>query len=485
MGIATSKSSILATASRSGARLLTLLTVLILSCATHSQASYESAMRKLNGPHGTPDYKFGETLLRECAWLDDDVRCQLALGRLYSTGFFPNGRASTTITSHITPSLKAEALAWFYLAANNQSVNPGYRTALEKLKLLQSTGSVPIGSTQRSRIVQAARECATLGATFKTGSSIPQFARDRVQYILYSRGAEGLMQLGDINFREFTRQMHPRKWPWPPRPSRPSSLCGNLIIAGTDTDPLPSLNDAYQHYLEASSLGNSFASEIQNILDSNYSKFLNTTAQQPLTTFRTQWIYPGYNFYAKHILTDVSGQRLQHKLSLIPFTQVAPSLRVNVVTTALEHLFGQTIGNNRTKLATAIKDFQKAIGVPQTGNLDTWQQVLIIKTAAMGNPGAPQSISASAAYVLGEMYESGVGLRENFDVALSMFIKAGTHNTTPDPRAFCKLYLAYVDDNHVPKNSTEAEIYRLKMKALKKKVRTSIKDPTCLADSLK
>ncbi len=232
---------------RSGLLIIASFAVVWAGPLSPALASYDDALAAIRGQDDDqPDYARGERLLRSCAWQDDDLFCQNALGRLYRHGVFPNGAKRPRGAAETA---QIEAYVWYFLAASNPSFGSDYapiqrevrgirQSARYECRVLHRMIGLPLpprqslpaacqamtdpmvrndcAATDAQRnacashktdeaqtaclaAVEAANEAAFQAAqqAFQTDTALAAIRR-RLEYILYSRGASGFIRLGQL-----------------------------------------------------------------------------------------------------------------------------------------------------------------------------------------------------------------------------------------------------------------------------------------------
>lgn len=243
---------------------------------------------------------------------------------------------------------------------------------------------------------------------------------------------------------------------------------------------LGGLVNAFKYFKEADRHNLKMATEVVAFMETEYGGILPSRAYTPLDSYRTQWLYPGFDFNDPHILTDVSARLYKDESLILYLDQWRTDDRLGFVREALSSLLGDpgllvikgAAGNVR--LTKAIKKFQRKIAATETGNLGPWQEVLVNKAAAKHIPLTEDHPNPASSYFVGYMYQFAGGVFGNFDIAHSLYYNSVfwddngviTPILHPDPRAVCKLYQFYLDDKFLPRDLVKAGEYKDMLKDL-------------------
>jgi len=202
------------TAQRIAATLLVAIG-LTFSNSAPGYSGYDDALAALNGT-GTEDgrrnFREAERLLRLCAWKDDDIVCQIALGNLYIFGEFPGG-IKRRIPGDFSKSDEIEAFVWYFLAAINSNVQAYSQAGFQEFADLQAEALLACNYVSGSDFLSLDQNLE-----YKTR------ALRNIIYILNSRGAVGKRVAGELHMKE-------------PR-------LGGIVTFGSPSDPFSDSNDS-------------------------------------------------------------------------------------------------------------------------------------------------------------------------------------------------------------------------------------------------
>lgn len=188
---------------------------LTFSNSAPGYSGYDDALAALNGT-GTEDgrrnFREAERLLRLCAWKDDDIVCQIALGNLYIFGEFP-GRIKRTIPGDFAKSDEIEAFVWYFLAAINSNVQAYSQAGFQEFADLQAEALLACNYVSGPDFLSIENNLE-----YKTR------ALRNIIYILNSRGAAGKRVAGELHMEE-------------PR-------LGGIVTFGSPSDPFSDPDDS-------------------------------------------------------------------------------------------------------------------------------------------------------------------------------------------------------------------------------------------------
>jgi TPR repeat protein len=374
-----------------------------------ANADYADAIALLRGGNGhQADFRRAERLLRTCAWQDNDVLCQHALGQLYETGLYPevgDAFARREVDN-------VEALVWYYLAMLNLRINgesyPGGAN-LTNIAAKVDEGCVGVLEDFIGR---------SYGASWKIWS-----AKRRIVYILRSQGASGRYLLGLI------RSDGPGKIGLKRGLSR--NRCFSLLWIDN--------NQARVNFQVADSLGHPFAQQAILDLETEMRKkgIKRTRAQIPTPRHGHHdrvYIYPPFSLdpvknanaltksqVPPKYLSDESLKLPEHEIEIASLQRMDSSVHQQLASAALGEIYG--------KMPNAVKSFKKDVGLPITSSLSAWEIVLALKLAAHGG-------GAKSSNFLGEMYFQGLGVPKNLIVSKHLFESASFGDAAFDPERF-------------------------------------------------
>lgn len=343
-----------------------------------AEADYGEAISALHGTNGlAADFRRAERLLRACAWQDDDILCQIALGDLYRLGVYP-----AMATSFTRPAKDdSEALAWYFISLTNlESQDRGFRFGTHYMAFKRRIENGCRIAYELQHIGDGERE------------KIREDAKGRIKYIYRSRGASGWFQLGEAAKR---RMRNP---------------CGSLF--GTDK------HLARLHFEEARQKGHPFAAdEIASIDRSRgYDQHTDLSGSYdhkllypPFTLKKEDNVDVGYSQLPARYLTDESQTLLESEPNLNLLGRKSAHARAWLTEVSLHEIYPKKPIRPITPNITA---FRKDLNIREEKKLRhplaPWEIVLALKLAA--NVGGTESANA-----LGEMYFNGIGVSLNME----------------------------------------------------------------------
>lgn len=457
--------------------LLAVLVFLALSI-TIAAADYADGQRAFQ----RGDYTRAVKLWRRAGWQEDDLFSQLKLGDLYAQGKLVNRDY-------------VEAYVWYYLA----SVNP---TALG---LTNETYNI-----RRKKMMDALTKRHQIFVPM-----VPQDraeARDRIVYILASRGAEGFFKLGEI-FDE-RRACFPGIGydPKKLRTTDDDDHAGQLLIytrkrvAKSETDPfnpanqkpdydhifyipnkshptvlgeckprhheslfmvvdgiVPNNAEALSYYILAAGKGHPFAGELRTELTKHMGASESDESSNKLITISTRiiesakrraanWRPPFERYPGKH--SDESTGDSDRADALARINEL--DLRwLQKAMAALGIYKGEPDNAWGQHTAESMRAYQKMIGAPVTKqmnefhNLTAEQKIRLIKTVAARGDKQIQN-------VLGSMYYYGIGEPVNYSSAQIWFERSADQLY---PYALYNLGVMYRDGFGTPVDKNQAATY--------------------------
>lgn len=415
---------------RQASRLAAIVFTCLVALASVAKADYGEAMSALRGTNGQPaDFRRAERLLRACAWQDDDILCQIALGDLYEHGMFPS--RSQTFNRPVTDN--SEALVWYFIALVNLELHDATLRKGQHYEVF------------KKRIEKG---CDTAYGTARARGSLPG-VQDRIAYIYRSRGASGWNQMGEVftdalfNSRKrkdiegFKRSKRIPPWyKFEEPPSYARQRAADFIDEQKDSCVHLFEADhaeARLHFLEAAQNGHPFAEDA--ILVSEKKILENGSIGDRLESqFGRFLIYPPFKLTAQNTgmpagkvppqyLTDESDTQLEREPVLNNLAVKKPHEKSYLTRTALEELFPKLKSSDRIKRFRQQLNFKS-----KTTSLTPWEIVLALKLAV-------NSEGTRSANLLGEMYFNGIGVPVEMDYARHAFeIAAFKGNAKFGPR---------------------------------------------------
>lgn len=468
---------------RSACCLAAIVFTCLVGLTSVAKADYGEAMSALRGTNGLPaDFRRAERLLRACAWQDDDILCQIALGDLYEHGMFPS--RSQTFNRPVTDT--SEALVWYFIALVNLELHDATLRKGQHYEVF------------KKRIEKG---CDIAFGTVRSQEGLLA-AQDRIAYIYRSRGASGWNQMGEVftdalfNSRRLkdieTFKKAKRIPPWYKFEEPPSyAKQRQAKFIESQKDSCVHLFDADHaearlHFLEAAQNGHPFAEDAILVSEKEILR-TGSFGDRLESQFGRFLIYPPFKLTAQNsitpagkvpsqYLTDESDTQLEREPALNKLAAKKPHEKSYLTRTALEELFP------KMKQADRIKRFRQQLNFKsKTTSLTPWEIVLALKLAV-------NSEGTRSANLLGEMYFNGIGVPVEMDYARHAFeiaafkgnAKFGARPHAPgsldqvidalkkkpntvrkniDKNAVKNLCLILADDTRFPNHRTLAERY--------------------------
>lgn len=374
-----------------------------------------SALRGTNGL--AADFRRGERLLRACAWQDDDILCQIALGDLYGDGVFP-AMAETYSRPGRDP---REALVWYFIALVNVELHDASERKGRHFEVFN----------KRIR-----KGCDTAYLSVRKDPAALEDVQNRITYIYRSRGASGWYQMGDIltgaleksieGKRRAAHEKSQRSIRWPNtrsnyKPGNYKDKCLSLY----EQD----FSEARLHFLEATQNGHPFAEDA--ILDAEEALLrMGVVSNRYASSYGHSLLYPPFKLSnpeatADHgkvparYLTDESDTQLENEPELNRLAAKKPYEKRYLTNTALSEVF-PTLKTRR------IEAFREQLNFRHSATtLSPWEIVLALKLAANSDDNA----GTMSANLLGEMYFNGIGVPREMERARYAFEIAAFKDT--------------------------------------------------------
>lgn len=405
-----------------------------------------------------------EQSLRLHAWRYDDQISQYCLGELYRRGEM-DGSASRRVS-------RVEAYVWYYLASVNQNVYGSTEQAVDDFSAIRRSAL-----NWRNRLY--------VGLILDERTE----AIRRINYVLASRGARGLLRLGELyagyealgierisadRYSEVpltqTKPEPRRRAPWPlawvmTQQGEMADLDTDLTYSEGETEDvtgagtgLPiSRTEALLYFHLAKEAGHPSAH--RQIERTEATIKLNTgtavsshggiLAAELVTIAKARagnWeppfeVYP--DGYSDPSLGATDMDDILLRIDLLDVRWLQQALK------ALGHYRGPIDNVKGGATTKAFRDFQKSIFARETGELTPAQRVLLIKKAALADHRISQ-------YVLGYMYHNCIGVKANIFRAKRWFEKSAAQRY---PYALFALHTYYKNGFGAEPDLRNAEHY--------------------------
>jgi TPR repeat protein len=336
---------------------------------------------------------------RRAAWQRDDMLAQFKLGNLYAHD-----------ASFQDP---VEAIVWYYLALER----PGREFDIDDPDAQDAFNSLGQQASQDNR---------SLYWTLTLDQR--EEARKRILYILYCRGANGLIRLGELHREGYYRE---GSHDCGANGDRSSGSCrhhddgSTNFITQDDGDALMFFEMAR---LAGHPLGEAYVASQKQIIasEANGDAIISSAMSRAHNWLPEDEFYPGQTagglLHSDECLDSLLVQQAYLQIGQIPEALIEKSLWIVGVAPPPVPTCGHPCAPPRRppnccELRNYISKFQDLFGDPPTGVLTAWETVRLIKMAAVDGDAEVQN-------ELGIMYTKGIGVPINYPRAQNWFDRA-------------------------------------------------------------
>lgn len=462
-----------------------LFVLCLATLALPARADYGAAVAAFQRGH----FNEGERLLRACAWRDDDIYCQIDLSDLYFSRHYPSGRQHRSGDADYV-----ESYVWAFLAVHNVNV-PGHIEPI--VKEFAEAHGLAIELCKRAHDKLAATANQVSQTTPLSKSEPAKAARERIEYILESRGAPGYLRLAELYLGQLPARSNREK-----RNTVNDSL--NKVFSVLDElaaiyDPsgCPSVFGApaaapedggnvkrnesgepdqpavdYKSPLEFAQRADREmkyppARNVISAIRSQSDTFSAGFSGEPQDEFLyppgpnqtepfARWDFDHTVRFPDHLRALSRLDAIFLRRELDRSGEVNRRLLKREIHRALATVVGTTpTKSNFAALRNAFQNQYFDYKPHNYGKLNPWEIVYLIKLSA-------KSRNLSSLYTLGIMYLDGRGVPLNQRRGEAILTRAAGDTDKPDARAMCELHFIYLTGGWtgIPPNADKAQLYK-------------------------